>query len=138
MKYLLLLLSAFSLQAASVRVDVIDDANIGVTHRVYYGTNSGIYPGVVSATNKIAIVGGLNSGARYYFVGTAVGTSQESAFSPEITHITSITNPVVRVTNTTQVAMSPNGPWFPVSVQVVDIPDSGSNQFVRVEIRPKL
>jgi len=131
---LLMVIAASVAHAASVLVAFDDNVNVGVTYKVYWGTNSGAYPNSLgTGTNKFATITNLNSGARYYFAATAVGQTNESAFSNEIQHVTPLTPPVMRsVTNTTQAAVSPGGPWSSLAIHVVDIPD-GYN-FVRSEL----
>jgi hypothetical protein len=125
----------FALFAASVLATIDDPVNIGVTWRVYYGTNSGAYTHFVSTTNLQTQIHGLNSGTRYYFAASARGASgDESPFSPEVAHLTALVPPRLIVTNFTQAAMKVGGPWTNVAMHVVEIPDG--YQFSRVEIKP--
>jgi hypothetical protein len=136
---LLLLLSLVTAPAASVGVAFDDDINQGVTYRLHWGTNTRSYPFSMNiGTNKIGTITNLNSGTRYFFAATAVGASGvASDFSNEIQHVTPIVPPTNTraVTNVTQAAVSPQGPWKNIALQVVDLPEPYS--FARVEIHPR-
>jgi hypothetical protein len=135
---LLLLLSVLTAPAVSVNVLFDDNINIGVSYRVHWGTASGVYPNSLSfGTNKVGTITNLNSGTRYFFAVTAFTPTAVSDFSAEVQHVTAIVPPtnVRAVTNITQAAISPSGPWTNVAINVIDIPEPYS--FVRVEVKPK-
>jgi hypothetical protein len=137
---ILALLLLFSLAARAVSVNVLfdDNVNLGVSYRIHWGTTSGVYPNSLSiGTNKVGTVTNLLSGTRYFFAVTAFTPTVTSDFSAEVQHVTAIVPPVnVRaVTNITQAALSPSGPWKDIAINVIDIPEPYS--FVRVEVKPK-
>jgi hypothetical protein len=134
----LLLLSVAAAPAASVGIAFDDNANVGVTYKLYWGTSSGTYPFSMNiGTNKTGVITNLNSGTRYFFAATAVGPSAESLFSSEVQHVTPLVPPTNTrtVTNITQAAASPTGPWINVAFNVVDLPEG--YDFARVEIHPR-
>lgn len=76
---------ANSVNSAVLSWTPVTDPTLG-GYLVYYGTISGIYPGLlpVGKENTSVTVNGLDSGRRYYFAVVAYNTQGQSDFSNEV------------------------------------------------------
>lgn len=101
---LLLALLSWGAPAATVTLawDPSPDTNLVARYKVYYGTASGVYPGVITTatTNTTADVPGLVAGGRYYFAATAVSaTGLESGYSTELAYTLPLTRTFLEVSH---------------------------------------
>lgn len=131
MRYLILLLSAFSAAAGSVTLAWNHSTSYGVVlYTVYYRTNDAPYVDrvtVPASTNRVTLEG-IDDCRTYQFVCTASnGYGSESEYSNQVEYVSpcaapelpQLTTGTFLVITVLEEACDPAGPWEPIGTNMV-------------------